>query len=70
MLIFLSLDVSIFLVPHTLAQNVRPLNETCNLIDLSHIDMEDNDCPTDETNDLHQVFQQSFHFIIISCYHF
>jgi hypothetical protein len=64
------LRVSIFLVSHILAQNIRPLDEICNLIELIHIDMKGNDCPIDETNELHQVFQQSFYFIIIHCFQF
>jgi hypothetical protein len=49
-----------FLVPHILAQNGWPLDDICNLIDLSHNNMEGNDCPIDETNELHQVSQQLF----------
>jgi hypothetical protein len=59
-----------FLVSHILAQNVYPLDEICNLIDPSHINMEGNDCPIDETNELHQVSQQSFHFIDLRCFQF
>jgi hypothetical protein len=64
------LHVSIFLVPHILAQNVCSLDEIGNLIDPSQIDMEANECPIDETNELHQVFQQSLYSIIICCYQF
>jgi hypothetical protein len=52
-LIFLYLHVSVFLVPHILAQKVRPLNEICNLIDPTNTDVEGNDCHTDQTNELH-----------------
>jgi hypothetical protein len=69
-LIFLSLHVSIFLVPHILSQNVCPLDEICILIDHTNIDMEGNDCHTDESNEVHQVFQQSFHFLFVCCYQF
>jgi hypothetical protein len=59
-----------FLVPHILAQNVHPLDEICNLIDLANTDMEGNDYHNDEFNEMHQVFQQSFHFLIVCCYQF
>jgi hypothetical protein len=67
-LISFYLHVSIFLVPRILAQNVRPLDEICNLIDPINTDMEGNDCHTDQPNEMHQVIQQSFNFLIVCCY--
>jgi hypothetical protein len=45
-----------------LAQNIPSLEDICNLIDRTNTDTEGNDCNTDESNELHQVLQQSFHF--------
>jgi hypothetical protein len=62
------LHVSISLVPSILAQNVLPLDEFCNLIDPTNIDMQGNDRHTDEPNEMQLVLQQSFQFFIICCY--